>query len=167
VVTYSYIQFEYKVQSSGINGNFVVSWIVIYCWAAGKLMISIICRIHSRSLPKFNQFLSGPQNLSIPQSSQKCTSMFLSYANKQTNTETDKQRWKQNPCQNWQSDGVNQRSYSTPGLVSSLVLGWVIVCRWVNPLGLWPATQANSAFHLQWSGKWVLAKMWQCFVAGE
>ena len=119
MVTYSYIQFEYKVQSSGINGNFVVSWIVIYCWAAGKLMISIICRIHSRSLPKFNQFLSGPQNLSIPQSSQKCTSIFLSYANKQTNTETDKQRWKQNPCQNWQSDGVNQRSYSTPGLVST------------------------------------------------
>ena len=33
-----------------------------------------------------------------------------------------------------------------------LVLGWVTVCSWVNHLGLWPATQANSAFCicLQW-----------------
>jgi len=40
-------------------------------------------------------------------------------------------------------------------------------CGWVNHLSLWPATQANSDFYPQWDGKWVLAKVQWCFVAGE
>jgi len=40
-----------------------------------------------------------------------------------------------------------------------LVLGWVTIYGWVNNLGLWPATQANSAFDLQRDRKWVKAGM--------
>jgi len=35
-------------------------------------------------------------------------------------------------------------NYSTSGPVTT---GIVTVCRWVNHLGLWPTTQANSAFY--------------------
>jgi len=42
-----------------------------------------------------------------------------------------------------------------------LVLGWVTVC------GLWPATEANSAFYLYWDGKWIPAKVWWRSASGE
>jgi len=48
-----------------------------------------------------------------------------------------------------------------------LVLGWVTVCGRVNHLGLWQATQANSAFYPQWDGKWVSAKVRWCSAAGQ
>jgi len=39
-----------------------------------------------------------------------------------------------------------------------LLVGWVTVCWRVNYLGLWPATQANSAFYPQRDGKWAPPK---------
>jgi len=39
-----------------------------------------------------------------------------------------------------------------------LVLGWMTVCGRVNHLGLWPSTQANSAFYPQRDGKWLPAR---------
>jgi len=50
---------------------------------------------------------------------------------------------------------------------TQLVLGWVTVCGRVNHIGLWPATQANSAFYPQWDGKWVPAKVRWRSAAGE
>ena len=51
---------------------------------------------------------------------------------------------------------LDQRSYSTPGPVST-EMGDVFGR--VNHLRLWPATQANLAFYPQRDGKWVPAKV--------
>jgi len=48
-----------------------------------------------------------------------------------------------------------------------LVLGWVTIFGGQTTSVFHQATQANSASYPQWDGKWVLAKVRWCSVAGE
>ena len=48
-----------------------------------------------------------------------------------------------------------------------LILEWVTIFGQSNHLIMQPANQIKSVSYLQWDGKWILAKVWWCCVAGE